>query len=233
MKPLGKAMKIAHQTGKSEKEALRNLLANHRDTPHPATSLPPGSMLFRDGYKSSFPRKAVSEDDIQKARKRDKEAKIQRDATINASKYHHDSNICIGDSVLIRNHERKSKFDPLFPLVLYEVIQKEGKTVTVRRGKDGKIFKRHPNDVKVTSWRPKEQHTLVKELDEREQLMKFHQIFESIRDDDNENGLSLFERENTVGSTNAINDADACSPRRSSRIRRPNPRYYNEALENG
>ena len=56
MKPLGKTMKIAHQNGRKEKESLQKLLRNYRDTPHPATSVPPGAMLFRDGYQTEFPR---------------------------------------------------------------------------------------------------------------------------------------------------------------------------------
>ena len=44
MKPLGKAMKIANHNRESEKEAIRCLLENYRDTPHPATGIPPSAM---------------------------------------------------------------------------------------------------------------------------------------------------------------------------------------------
>ena len=35
MRPLGKAMKIAHDNNTTEKQALRELLSNYRNTPHP------------------------------------------------------------------------------------------------------------------------------------------------------------------------------------------------------
>ena len=55
MKPLGKTMKIAHQNKTSKKEAFTSLLQNVRDTPQQATSLAPGAMMFRDGYRTIIP----------------------------------------------------------------------------------------------------------------------------------------------------------------------------------
>lgn len=232
MKPLGKAMKIAHQKGQSEKEALQCLLSNHRDTPHPATGVPPGSMLFRDGYQTVFPRKCISEEDAGKARKRDQDLKSERDRKINASKYHKDTNIEIGDTVIIRQHDRRSKFDPLFPLELHNVIAQEGKVVTVKRQKDGKIFKRHPDDLKVTSWRPFEKPT-ESNMSEREQLQKFHQLFDSIKDTENDSGLHLFEEKATPTPVNTDdNEILTFNPRRSTRAHKPNPRYFNPMVEN-
>ena len=48
MRPLGKAIKIAHMNKENEKDTLELLLNNYRHTPHPATGLTPASMLFRD-----------------------------------------------------------------------------------------------------------------------------------------------------------------------------------------
>ena len=61
MKPLGKAMKAAHYNGQSEEEALHRALNSYKQTPHIATGVPPASMLFRDGIRSEFPRKAFTE----------------------------------------------------------------------------------------------------------------------------------------------------------------------------
>ena len=46
MKPLGKAMKIAHFNKASVKDVLTQLLENYRSTPHPATRISPTSMFF-------------------------------------------------------------------------------------------------------------------------------------------------------------------------------------------
>ena len=61
MRPLVKAMKIAHQQHISEKKALDECLNSYRQTPHPNTGIPPSDMLFRDGVRSNFPRKNIDE----------------------------------------------------------------------------------------------------------------------------------------------------------------------------
>ena len=71
-------MKIAHMYKNSEKETLNQLLNRHRDTPHPATDLPPVAMLFRDGKRTVFPRKLVTNSDVSLARESDKQMKQER-----------------------------------------------------------------------------------------------------------------------------------------------------------
>ena len=46
MKTVGKAMEIANHSKESEAEALRNALGTYRQTPHPATGIPPANMIF-------------------------------------------------------------------------------------------------------------------------------------------------------------------------------------------
>jgi hypothetical protein len=41
MKPLGKAMKIGATKGQDEKDTIQMLLNSYRNTPHPATGIPP------------------------------------------------------------------------------------------------------------------------------------------------------------------------------------------------
>ena len=76
MRPLGKAMKIAHMNKENENDALELLLNNYRDTPHSATGLTPASMLFRDDKRSSFPRKSVRTKGIIKAKEKDQKMKL-------------------------------------------------------------------------------------------------------------------------------------------------------------
>ena len=87
MRPLGKAMKIAHMNKENEKDTLELLLNNYRDTPHPATRLTPASMLFRDDKRSIFPRKSVRTKDIIEAKEKDQKMKVQRTDKMNESKY--------------------------------------------------------------------------------------------------------------------------------------------------
>ncbi|CAB3982296.1 hypothetical protein LOTGIDRAFT_156980 [Paramuricea clavata] len=149
MKPLGKTMKIAHYNRSSEKEALNHLLMNYRDTPHPATGIPPATMLFREGSKSAFPRRSVPPEQVEEARGKDKAMKQDRQDQVNASKYKIPSEFQIGDAVMLRNYTKSSKFDPVFLPQHCEIeCSDDGQCLTIERKRDGRIFKRHPDDVK-------------------------------------------------------------------------------------
>ena len=50
MQPLGKAMKIGHQSKDPDKESLQRVLRSHRQTPHINTGVAPADM-FRDGIR--------------------------------------------------------------------------------------------------------------------------------------------------------------------------------------
>ena len=147
MKPLGKAMKTAHNGNKSKHTVLTQLLSNYRDTPHPATGLPPAAMLFRDAPDSAFPRVTVSEYQVAEARKRDCDTKVERQLEVNNSKYKKRSDVKIGDWVLIRNFTKRSKFDPLFqpePCMVTEIL--DGWVVVERAGTR---YTRHRDDIKT------------------------------------------------------------------------------------
>ena len=95
MKPLGKTMKTAYNNNHSKTEALQMLLQNYRSTPHPATGVAPADMLFRDGLCTSFPRKKVSDEQIQLARQRDKQLKQEREKKIHQSMDRHQISILV------------------------------------------------------------------------------------------------------------------------------------------
>ena len=149
MKPLGKAMKIAHFNKASVKDVLTQLLENYRSTPHPATGISPASMLFRDGLRTSFPRKNVDPEAVTAARTHDETTKKAREIQINSSKYRRPLKIDIGDSVVLRDFQKSSKFKPIFSPEPCSVLEYSNhNTVTVERKSDGKVLTRHTDDVK-------------------------------------------------------------------------------------
>ena len=93
MRPLGKTMKIANKNKTPERIALQQLLENYRDTPHPATGVPPAGMLFHDGQKGSLPHKIITEHEVSKARLHDAQGKKEREYNANSSKYRRDSGL--------------------------------------------------------------------------------------------------------------------------------------------
>ena len=47
MCPLGKTMKIGNANAQNENESLHTMLDIYRYTPHPATGLPPATLMFQ------------------------------------------------------------------------------------------------------------------------------------------------------------------------------------------
>ena len=151
MKPLGKAMKIANHTGASEAKTLNELLNNYRDTPHSSTGIPPSAMMYGTTIPGVFPSKAVSDAEVERARAYDQSQKESRQELINSSKYKKSSGITPGDFVIIRNYNRRSKYQPLFNPEQYIVIDTAdfGRKLVVKRISDGQVLVRHPDDVKL------------------------------------------------------------------------------------
>ena len=150
MRPLGKGMKVGRKEGIPEKETLRDVLRSYRQTPHPATGLPPASMLFRDGYRGDFPRQDVTDADINLARARDANLKKENELSVNSSKYRKASDFKVGDMVYVRNFQRRRKFDPLFLENPFEVVEINdcGNKLQVKDLQGGQAVWRHPDDLK-------------------------------------------------------------------------------------
>ena len=87
MKPLGKAVKISLDKRQRVQQAVDELLSDYRFTPHPATGLAPGDMLFRGGYHTKFPKRPPAvEPQISVAKKRDSDHKNAANGKQNFSK---------------------------------------------------------------------------------------------------------------------------------------------------
>jgi hypothetical protein len=150
MRPLGKAMKIGRQHGIPEKETLSTILQNYRQTPHPATGIPPAAMLFRHGQRLDFPRRTATEEQVTKGREMDLRKKRENETRVNDSKYRQKSTFKIDDNVLIRNYNKTRKFDTLFLQAPFKIIDmnEEGNKITVRQEETGLTLCRHPDDIK-------------------------------------------------------------------------------------
>ena len=147
MKPLGKAMKIAHGEGKNKNTALNNLLMGFRSTPHVATGQTPGDLMFRGGYQQAFPRKILTPQEIEESENLDQYLKECRQNTVNSSRKRNQVHLNVGDIVWVRNNNRK-KFEPMFGPEEYQITRLFDDGVELSRIKDKKTFMRHKNDVK-------------------------------------------------------------------------------------
>ena len=149
MKPLGKALKAAFYNRDNAQHALDELLKAYRSTPHPATKVTPGDIIFRHGYRSDFPRApAISKEATMEARDRDAEQKQEREEKVNKSKKRVPMRIEVGDLVLLKAYPKGRKFQPVYNEEVHEVIELEEKGVVVRDS-EGKQKRRHKDDIKL------------------------------------------------------------------------------------
>ena len=131
-------------------QKLHSVLDSYRQTPHPATGIPPAAMIFRDGMRSKLPRQGVTEMKVTEARILDAQKKGDNESQINSSKYRKQSSFEIGDIVWIRNYKKQRKFDPLFITEPYQItnISTEGNKITVKNTVTNSVLCRHPDDIK-------------------------------------------------------------------------------------
>ena len=163
MKPLGKALKASLLLEEPTAEALREFLVAFRDTPHISTNISPGDYLFRDGYRTEFPsKKPVSQTRVKEAQKKDKKRRTEIQEKVNKSIKRKEDKLKVGDKVLLKNLKRGSKFEPKYLPRLFEVIKVKQKGVVVR-GKSGKEYRRHKDDVKQTKLKEKEEREVGSE----------------------------------------------------------------------
>ena len=146
MKPIGKCMKAAHSQGKNKGNALQEWLAAYRSTPHSATGIAPGDVMFRHGYGSVFPKTdPVTDGQIQEAFGRDQQQREDRDTELNLTRRR--DSFQIGDQVILKNNGH-TKFQPMYgpdPKTIVAI----GEGGVTCKDASGKTQRRHQDDVKT------------------------------------------------------------------------------------
>ena len=114
-------------------------------------------------------------------------------------------------------------------------VSRNGSVVTVERLKDGKLIKRHPDDIKLQVAKFAKN---TKEVDKENEKMKWQQNFEEYNDtyadyDDDERWDSNFnDGGNQIQESQLSNPEEQSMPRRSNRTQCPNRKYFNENMDN-
>ena len=124
-------------------------MSNYRDTPHTATGVTPASMMFRDGHEGIFPRITVDQKKIEEARERDMIQKATREERINQQKFRVKEDISTGSIVFMRNHNKRTKFEPTFLPETFTVLNfdSDGTTLILER----KRMERFSEDTQMIS----------------------------------------------------------------------------------
>ena len=152
MKPLKKAIQIALDKGQPIQGAIDELLWDYRSTPHPATGLTPGDMLFRGGYRSKFPQQPnPTEHQIEEAKNRDSKRKNTTNAKVNSSRWRKYTDIIQGEKVLLKRQTGQNKYMSIYEQVPYTVTDVQGSRYELVKETDydnSKKIYRHLNDIK-------------------------------------------------------------------------------------
>jgi len=243
MKTVGKAMKFSNFLGVSDKQSLNKALTGYRQTPHPATGIPPANRVFRDGVRAAFPRKSVNAKDIKIAMARDLTQKTDNEEKVNSSKYRKLSNLKIGDHVFVRNVNKTSKFDPVFRPDPFQImaIDEVAKKLILRAVNGDQTICRHPDDVKLRlvdevdmsgeddegdDWTNSAMNAESVKVEQPSSIKPAEDIVTEEASDESYTQLEDDEPLEDEGFDPTV-QGEATSVRRSTRVKRPNPRYVN------
>ena len=133
-KPLMKAIRSAHINQQNWKQEMYKFLRQYRATPHPSTGQTPYRLLFNREPRTKLPQTSENAVDValdEMVRTRDSEAKRimkyygdQRNRAVN-------SDIQVGDTVLMKKETRGNKLQSVYDPNPRKVSDKKGSMVTV------------------------------------------------------------------------------------------------------
>ncbi|XP_065094766.1 uncharacterized protein K02A2.6-like [Ochlerotatus camptorhynchus] len=142
-----KVLKIGQMKGETLERCLQEYLYMYTVTPHSVTGVSPAELMFGRRFRDKFPQ--ISEDPILEDEIKDRDlmhkyqAKLYRDKRVNAQ----ESNIGIGDQVLMKQQHRMNKLAPNFHPEPAVVIDRNGSNVIVQTEK-GEIYRRNSSHLK-------------------------------------------------------------------------------------
>ena len=178
---------------------------------------------------------------MEEARGKDKGMKQDRQDQVNASKYKIQSEFQIGDAAMLRNYRKSSKFDPIFLPEHCEIVEcsDDGRFLTIEIKRNGRIFERHPDDVK--GYHGPRDTVMERNVMSEEAIEngEWHRWFEQCRpkvddsyesgnqdEEDNQESNHVEPGHENGGEVSSTTDFPGSGiSRRSQRLRKPNPRY--------
>ena len=166
------------------------------------------------------------------AKQLDQNNKDSRKEKYNSARHTKPSNFKIGDQVLVRNFQKKSKFEPIFLPERFVVIDvmANGKIILVQSTRNDKFLRRHPNDLKLFKGEIPEP-SFTRTFSEQDMLHAWREAFASIDDgeqDTDDETAPNTELINNQAHAGGVGEPIVPAPQRPQRERRPNARYFND-----
>ena len=145
MKPLQKAIKTAHASGKSYKTELHTFLMNYRNSPHSTTNVAPAQVMFGRKLKTKLPKFSIKRKDSH-FRSRDSRMKEKNKANADIKSRAKQQNVSIGDKVLIKRQKHNKVETPYNPKP-GKIVKIKGSMITVTH--EGKLITRDVSQFKI------------------------------------------------------------------------------------
>lgn len=201
--------------GTNWKLSLQKYVHNHNTlVPHARLGITPFELMVGWKYRGTFPSlwgPAGSKDlDRVDLRERDAEAKLTSKKYADKVNHARDSNIRIGDSVLLSQH-KKCKSDPTFRSERFKVVARDGARVVII-SQNGVQYTRNVQDVKLA---PPCSEELEAATDSPDYYRSNHAANDLDPIPDNETGTSV----NDQGESEPAPDVDGANPSVPGRLR--------------
>jgi hypothetical protein len=138
MKCLGKIIKCSQTEGKDWKRELFKFLRNYRATPHSSTGVAPATALNGYSLRTQLPEIGIVKEGRPNFEKKDERSKAKMKANAESRRNIRNSNLKIGDDVLMSEKVKSGKLIPKFQPQPFKVIDKKGSMVVAVRGSEVK-----------------------------------------------------------------------------------------------
>ena len=137
-----KSMKITHAEGKNWIEELPTFLLAYRSTPHSTTGVSPAELLFKRRLRTKLPELSIdTQMELQSIRDADTLKKMEGKEYADRKRHATESNLGVGDSVLLKQTPTNKLSTPFEPEP-YKIVEKSGSQVTLQSD-TGRTVKRN------------------------------------------------------------------------------------------
>lgn len=146
-----KRLKIAQELGQDWRRVLDQYILSYHSTPHPTTGRCPFDLMFGRRIRSKLPQipREVSADEgvSDRDREQKEKGKVYADQKRRACQ----SNIEVGDKVLVKRFRKENKLSTNFSPEEHSVVRRRGADVTIKSLETGKECRRNISHLKKLS----------------------------------------------------------------------------------
>lgn len=138
-----KRLRIAQELGKDWRDEMRRYLLTYHSTNHTTTGKSPGELMFGRKIRNKLPQVPLTRVEDGEVRDRDRVMKEKGKVYADNKRKARDSDIDVGDNVLVMRTRKDNKLDTTFAPEEYAVVKKRGSDTTVRSQLTGKELRRN------------------------------------------------------------------------------------------